>query len=242
MNLPIQQAMILAAGFGKRLKPLTDTTPKPLIPINNTTCLDEIIKRLKEAGVKKIVVNTHHLASQIHKHLTAYSGILISYEPEILETGGGIAKALPHFNDKPFFCINADIWWWNGKESSLRKFSKSWNKETMDILLMVVPKDRTIGYTKSGDYHRDEEGFLHLPSPNTEANYVYTGIQILSSEVFHQSSVWPRETNFSLTKLFNEAENRNRLCGYVHDNLWADIGNLQGLQETKDILAGIQSD
>jgi MurNAc alpha-1-phosphate uridylyltransferase len=232
----IQQAMILAAGFGKRLRPLTDTIPKPLIPINNTTCLDEVIKRLKEMGVKKIVVNTHHLAPQIHRHLSTYQGILISYEAKILETGGGIAKALPHFGDQPFFCINADIWWWDSAELALRKLTKAWDKETMDILLMVTPKKKTIGYQKLGDYHLAEDYRLNLPYPNTESEYVYSGIQILSSTVFYKSALWPNHTAFSLTEIFSEAEQRKRLYGYVHDGLWADIGNHQGLEEARKIL------
>ena len=96
--------MIFAAGFGKRLKPLTDHTPKPLISLGSTTCLDLIIKRLKESGIQKIVINTHHLANQIHDHLRQYSDIIVSYEKEILETGGGLLKVLHYFDNKPF-CI-----------------------------------------------------------------------------------------------------------------------------------------
>ncbi len=236
MTPSIKQAMILAAGFGKRLKPLTDITPKPLIPVGNTTCLDETIRRLQAVGIQKIVVNTHHLANQIHQHLSNHPGILISFEPEILQTGGGIGKALKHFGDQPFFCINGDIWWWDGEEALLKKMAKTWDAETMDILLAVVPKHQTIGYYGQGDYNRDDQGGLHLPTPGSPGDYVYAGIQILSADVFQKSRLWPQQAAFPITKLYAEAEHRNRLYGFIHDNMWADVGSPQGLEETRQKL------
>ncbi|RZI47055.1 nucleotidyltransferase family protein [Candidatus Finniella inopinata] len=239
MTKSIKQAMILAAGFGKRLRPLTDVTPKPLISIGSTTCLDETINRLHAVGVEKIVVNTHHLAKEIHQHLAEQPKILFSYEPVISETGGGIAKALKHFGDQPFVCINGDIWWQDSPtEPLLTKMADAWDPDTMDVLLAVVPKHQTIGYYGRGDYNKDDRSNLHLAEPENPGDYVYTGIQILSAEVFQKSRVWPHQTIFPVTKIFAEAEHRKRLHGLTHENLWADIGSPQGLEETRQKFGG----
>lgn len=232
----ITQAIILAAGFGRRLRPLTDVTPKPLISVGHTTCLDETIQRLHKQGIKKIIVNTHHLADQIHHHLQKYPEIVVSFEPEILETGGGIANVLPFFGDQPFFSINADIWWWENTVSPLKRLAQAWDANLMDMLLLLVRKDQAIGYYGLGDYHKDAQNRLQRPAPLAPADYVFPGIQILSSAVFKKSKVWPCQKVFSLTKIFAEAEQRQRLYGLEHDGLWADIGSLQGLEAARQAI------
>ncbi len=234
----IDQAIVLAAGFGKRLQPLTHTIPKPLVPIGNTTCLDQTIQRLHRHGVKKIIVNTHHLATHIHDHLRSYPDIHHSFEPKVLETGGGIANVLSFFGDQPFFSINGDVWWWEREMSVLQRLENSWDADLMDILLLLVPKTNTIGYNKTGDYHKDLNHRLQKSISLEPAPYVYSGIQVLSSAVFKKSNVWPEQTVFSMTQIFAEAENRQRLYGIEHDDLWADIGSPEGLEMTRAMVIG----
>ena len=226
----IEQCMIFAAGYGKRLKPLTDHIPKPLIPIGDTTCLDESIRKIKGAGVKRIVVNTHHLAEQIHKHLENYPSIVISNELEILETGGGLVKALPHFDqNKPILIVNGDIWWKDGPVPMLSCLFKVWDSKRMDILLLMMPKEIAIGYFGKGDYFLKSDGRLEYRSTHDCAPYVYAGVMIMNPLMIKNDL--PK--NFSIKLLFDQAENDGRLFGHTHDNLWGDIGSPKGLEDVR---------
>lgn len=229
----IEQSMIFAAGYGKRLQPLTNHTPKPLIPIGSTTCLDEAIKKITESGIKRIVVNTHHLAEQIKKHLQNCPSIIISHETEILETGGGFINALPHFDcNKPALIVNGDIWWKDGATPILSQLFKAWNTELMDILLLIVPKQEAIGYSAKGDYFLKSDGRLEYRGTQDCAPYIYSGIMIINPLIIKNNL--PK--NFSMKLLFDQAENSNKLFGYVHDDVWGDIGNLQGLEGVRKLI------
>ena len=226
----IEQCMIFAAGYGKRLRPLTDHTPKPLVPIGKTTCLDESIRKITEAGIKRIVVNTHHLAMQIHKHLENYPSITISHEVEILETGGGLIKALPHFDqNKPILIINGDIWWRDGPVPMLPNLCRVWDPEIMDILLLLVPKETAIGYFAKGDYFLKPDQRLKYRGDDDSAPYIYPGVMIINPLIIKNNL----PQNFSVKLLFDQAENKNRLFGHVHDNLWGDIGSPKGLEDVR---------
>lgn len=235
-NSIIEQCMIFAAGYGKRLKPLTDHTPKPLIPIGNTTCLDEAICKVTKTGIKRIVVNTHHLAEQIHTHLEKYPFITISHEPEILETGGGLVKALPYFNqNKPILIVNGDIWWKDGSSSMLSDFFEAWDPKNMDILLLVVPKKTAIGYFAKGDYFLKPDHKLEYRGPHDSAPYIYGCVTIINPLMIKDKS--PK--SFSLKILFDQAENNGRLFGHIHTNLWGDIGSSKGLEDVRKIITNI---
>ncbi len=245
----LTQALIFAAGFGKRLRPLTDHTPKPLIPIGDTTCLDFAIQHITEAGIHRIVVNTHHLAEQIHRYLSNLSSsdlfrgsnqhpkIILSHEPEILETGGGLVNALPHFNSKePILIVNGDIWWQEGSVPMLKRLQDAWNPDTMDILLLLVQKKVSIGYYGKGDYFLNDDQRAEYRGQKDAAPYVYPGVCIInptlsSSDLFRGSNQPPKA--FSIKAFFDQAESNKRLFGLVHDNLWGDIGSPQGLTDVR---------
>jgi len=233
----INQAIILAAGYGSRLKPLTNITPKPLIKIGRTTPIDEVITKLQRFGIKKIIVNTHHLAPLIHQHLAKYSGILFSYEPEILETGGAIAKMRHMLGDEPFFSINADILWWDKKTSLLEQMNNAWDENKMECLLSLIQKECAFGYEGIGDYNVTENNYIQKRKEyEPGANYVYMGVQILSPAVFQKTSILPGQSKFSITKIFNEIERRRLLKGLVYDGDWADIGTHEALAKIREMI------
>ena len=155
-------AMVLAAGFGKRMRPITDTLPKPLVQVNGEAMLDRILDRLAEAGVKKAVVNLHHLGGAIETHLAERKApeILFSPEPEILETGGGVKKALPLLGKEPFFVINGDVLWLDGRSSALRRLAESWDGRRMDCLLLLHQCVFAYGYEGMGDFFLDPVGVV----------------------------------------------------------------------------------
>lgn len=224
----ITQAMILAAGEGRRLRPLTQTTPKPLIHIGGTTMLDHALNELEKVGVTRCVVNTHHLADQIESHIQERVSpeITISYEPELLDTGGGLAKALPYFGDNPFFVLNADIWWQDVGYSALTQLNKLWDSTKMDALLLLVPRENAMGYAGSGDYFLDADGHIHYRREKASAPNIFSGIRIIHPRLLVNQEVRP----FSIMPLFHKAESQGRLYGMLFDGEWGDIGTLESLE------------
>ena len=224
----LTQAMVFAAGFGKRLRPLTDKTPKPLISIGSTTCLDETLKKLKAAGIERVTLNTHHLAEQIHAHLKEnYPSIVISHEPEILETGGGLLKALPHFDQtKPVLVVNGDVWWKDTLPTVFECLGQTWNPEIMDCLLCLVPKETAIGYSGKGDYFLKSDQRLDYRGDFDSAPYAHSGILVIAPALFKGET----RKIFSLKDMFDKAERQRRLFGLVHKGLWGDIGSERGLE------------
>ncbi len=224
----ITQAMVLAAGFGKRLHPLTLTTPKPLIAVNGRPLLAYVFDKLVASGIKKIVINTHYLADQIHTFCEHYKGvqIILSHEPELLDNGGGILKALPYFEDKPFLSVNADIWWYDQQPSILESLQRLWNPETMDALLAVVPKHQALHFEGSGDYFQLDSGQLKHRQVLTAAPYIYSGIQLLQASFFAGLPLKP----VALPTLYHRAEQHGRLYGHLFQGQWCDIGTPAALQ------------
>jgi MurNAc alpha-1-phosphate uridylyltransferase len=224
----ITQAMILAAGEGRRLRPLTEHTPKPLIEVGNTTMLDHALDQLAEAGVTRCVVNTYHLADQIQDHLKTRQSleIIISHETTLLDTGGGITKALPHFKGEPFFALNADIWWVDEHHSSLSTLNEMWDTTKMDALLLLVPREKAIGYDGRGDYFLDAEGRAKHRGEETSAPYVFTGIRILHPRLLADQEVHV----FSIVPFFHKAEKEGRLYGLIFEGDWGDMGTLESFK------------
>lgn len=231
----IKSAMILAAGLGQRMRPITDTLPKPLIPVAGKSMIDRAYDYLKMAQISNIVVNTHYLAPLVAEHVKAfYPQTLISHEDILLETGGGIKKALPILGQNPFFVLNGDSIWSGPK--SLLSMKKKWGREKMDALLLLLPREKTHGYEGLGDFLMDAQGRLSRPPKGREAPYVYIGIQILNPCLFQKAPPGP----FSINILWNKALDKGRLYGYVHEGEWFHISTPQDLEKYEPVIASIQ--
>jgi MurNAc alpha-1-phosphate uridylyltransferase len=219
-------AMVLAAGLGLRMRPLTTRTPKPLIPVAGRSMLDRAFDRLDEAGVPNRVVNTHWLADQIARHLTNHSGVILSHEDVLLETGGGVAHALSLLGAQPFFICNADVVWLDGARPALIRLAEAWDAAQMDALLLLLkPVDRTVGYEGPGDFFRADDGRLQRRGEASTAPFVFTGVQILHPRLFADAPAG----EFSLNILYDRAQATGRLCGLVHDGDWLHIGTPEAL-------------
>ncbi len=228
----ITQAMILAAGEGRRLRPLTDHTPKPLIQVGGKVMLDHALDQLAAVGVTRCVINTHHLADQIQAHVKGRTNpeVIISHETKLLNTGGGIMKALPHFEGEPFFVLNADIWWRDTDRSSLAQLNHFWDSSQMDALLLLVQVEKAIGYTGVGDYFLTSEDKASYRKNQPTAPYIFSGIRIIHPRLLAGQEVCP----FSIVPLFHQAEEQGRLFGLVFEGDWGDIGTLESLKAIND--------
>jgi N-acetyl-alpha-D-muramate 1-phosphate uridylyltransferase len=233
-------AMVLAAGLGKRMRPLTATRPKPLVEVAGRPLIDHALARLEAAGVRKAVVNVHYLADALEAHLAKRKGpmeIAISDERDcLLETGGGLIRALPLIDADPFLSVNSDNLWVDGPMDSLRLLAANWDDARMDALLLLVPLARAYCHTGSGDFHMDAVGKLRRRKPNGVAPFVFTGIQMISRRLL--AGEVP-DGAFSTNLLWNRAMEAGRLFGTVHQGLWFDVGRPQSIRRTEDILADL---
>jgi MurNAc alpha-1-phosphate uridylyltransferase len=230
-------AMVMAAGLGKRMRPLTATRPKPLIEVAGRSLIDHVLDRLKAAGVAKAVVNVHYLAGSLEAHLSnRVQGIEIAISDEreaLLETGGGVTHALPLIDADPFLVINADNFWIDGPVDTLRLLASGWDEARMDALLLVVPHARANCHSGRGDFHMDAAGALRRRKPHGVAPFVYTGIQILSKRLFEGEIP---DGPFSTNILWDRAIAAGRCFGAVHQGLWFDIGRPENIARTEAIL------
>jgi len=227
--------MVLAAGLGTRLRPVTDALPKPLVELNGRTLLDHAIDRLAGAGVEHVVVNTHYLASRIADQLARRAGppkIEIAEEPELLETGGGVANALPSLGEI-FYVVNADVFWLDGKDPALLRLAHAFDPERMDAVLLLQRTVTAVGYDGNGDYLLDPAGTPRRRREREIAPFLFAGIQLLHRRLFDN---WPHRV-FSLVRLFDRAEEAGRLQAIVHDGEWYHIGTPAGLAATRERLA-----
>lgn len=230
-------AMALAAGKGLRMRPLTAHTPKPLIPVAGRCMLDRVFDRLDEAQVPHRVVNAHWLGEQIAAHLRGHSGVTISHEDVLLETGGGVANALPLLGQDAFFVCNADIIWIDGTRPALLRLAEAWDDGRMDAMLLLQPVDRAFGYEGRGDFVRDDEGHLTRRAGDGTAATVFTGVQILHPRLFAKAP----SGVFSLNILYDRAQAAGRLFGLVHDGDWLHIGTPETLVAAEAQLAAHRS-
>jgi N-acetyl-alpha-D-muramate 1-phosphate uridylyltransferase len=226
--------MVLAAGLGTRLRPITDAMPKPLIKLNGRSLLDHAIDRLVEAGVEHVVVNTHYMAAMVAAQLSRRKApdIEISEEPALLETGGGVANALPSLGDL-FYVVNADVFWLDGTDPALLRLARVFDPDRMDAVLLLQRTVSAIGYDGSGDYMLDPSGAPHRCREREIAPFLFAGIQLLHRRLFDN---WP-ERIFSLVRLFDRAEEAGRLHAIVHDGEWYHIGTAAGLAATRERLS-----
>lgn len=220
-------AMVLAAGLGLRMRPLTQTTPKPLLEVGGETMLDHALNRLVDAGAARAVVNTHWLPEKIEKHLERRRSpaIVISREDELLETGGGVVRALPHLGPDPFYVVNADIVWRDGTVPALHRLACAWNGDEMDVLLLLVATVRSTGYTGAGDFLMDPIGRLTRRPERVVAPFVFSGVQIVHPRLFADTP----GAAFSMNVLYDRALEAGRLFGIAHDGDWYHVGTPDAL-------------
>jgi MurNAc alpha-1-phosphate uridylyltransferase len=229
-------AMVLAAGLGKRMRPLTATRPKPLIEVAGQSLLDHLLERLSAAGVEKAVVNVHYLADAVEAHLNKNAhGLDISISDErglLLETGGGMVKALPLIDADPFLVVNSDNLWIDGPADTLKLLASHWDGGKMDALLLLVPHARASNHGGRGDFHMDRTGRLRRRQRSHVAPFVYTGIQMVSKRLLDGAPEGPFSTNL----LWDKAMEEGRCFGAVHQGLWFDVGTPQAIKATELIL------
>ena len=234
-------AMVLAAGLGKRMRPLTATRPKPLVEVAGRTLLDRALDRVEAAGIPTAVVNAHYFADQIDAAVAARNAdtarnleIRVSDErAQLLETGGGVVKAMPLIDADPFFVVNADNMWIDGSADTLRLMAQRWDPETMDALLLLVPLARATGYEGRGDFHLDPAGVVTPRGEFRIAPFVYSGIQLISKRLFEGEPVEP----FSVWRQWHKAIAAGRFYGAVHQGLWFHVGTPASVGETEGLLA-----
>ncbi|MEJ1157243.1 nucleotidyltransferase family protein [Prosthecomicrobium sp. N25] len=228
-------AMVLAAGIGKRMRPLTATTPKPLIEVAGKSLVDHGLDRLAAAGVTKAVVNVHYLADLVEVHVCKRSRpeIVISDEREkLLETGGGIAKALPLLGNEPFFVYNSDSFWIEGVASNFDILADFWDPARMDMLLLLSPTVTAVGYDGTGDFIMDPLGRLERRLERQVSPYVYAGVAIMSPTAFEACPAG----KFSLNVLFDRAIESGRLYGVHMDGIWLHVGTPEAIREAEDAI------
>jgi MurNAc alpha-1-phosphate uridylyltransferase len=218
-----RRAMVLAAGLGTRMRPLTDTMPKPLVQVAGKPLVDHVLDRLAEAGVEQAVVNVHHFADQLMRHLAtrARPRIVISDERGLLlGTGGGVRKALPELGAAPFFHVNSDAIWIDGARPNLARLADAFDASAMDGLLLVAPTAGSIGYSGRGDFAMAPGGTLQKRGEQEVSPFVYAGAAILSPGLFKNAPAG----EFSLTLLFDRAAAAGRLHGLRLEGLWMHVG------------------
>lgn len=230
--------MILAAGLGTRMRPLTNDTPKPLVKVAGRALIDRVVDRLVQAGVTMIVVNVHYFAGQLREHLAKRSDVEIRISDEtdaILGTGGGIVRALPHFEGEPFFVHNSDSIWAEGYGHALARMKARWNPDKMDSLLLMAALVNSIGYEGRGDFLMDSDGGLSLVPESRLSPFAYPGAAILHPRLFEDAPSGP----FPLLTLWEKAIERNRLYGIRLDGLWMHVGTPSALIEAEALLADL---
>jgi len=228
-------AMILAAGLGKRMRPLTATRPKPLVRVDGRPLIDHCLDKLSEAGVARAVVNVHYLPGQLVAHLSNRTApaIAISDESEaLLETGGGLIKALPQIAADPFFCLNSDNVWLDGPQNVFAALSSAWDPARMDALLLLVSHARAFNYEGRGDFHLDPLGKISRRKSGRVAPFIFTGIQLVSQRLLRDAP----EGAFSTGVLWNRAIDEGRLYGISHSGVWFEVGAPQMIAPTEAAL------
>ena len=229
-------AMVMAAGLGKRMRPLTATRPKPLVDVAGKALIDHALDRLRAAGIWKIVVNVHYLADALEAHLKARATdfeVSISDERKLLlETGGGLVQADKLIGADPFLVVNSDNYWVDGPADTLHLLASLWRDEDMDALLLVVPQARAGNHRGPGDFHMKADGRLTRREKGKVAPFVYTGIQIVSKRLLRDTP----EGAFSTNILWDRAIAEGRCFGAVHQGLWFDVGNPAAIKATERAL------
>jgi MurNAc alpha-1-phosphate uridylyltransferase len=223
-----KRAMVLAAGFGQRMQPLTNGKPKPLVPVKGVPLIDYGLARLSEAGCDTIVVNVHYLADQIEawaKRNTSPRIIISDERLELLDTGGGIVKALPLLGSEPFFVVNSDSIWIDQGRPALERLRAAWDSARMDCLLLLCPPERTVGYDGHGDFLKDAAGRIFGRVKPGEKGLAYIGAYLVHPRLFANV----RLSKFSMNLLWDRAIAEKRLFGIEHEGLWLHVGTPEAI-------------
>ncbi len=229
-------AMVLAAGRGERMRPLTDTLPKPLVPLAGRALIDHVLDRLSDAGITKAVVNVHYLADQIECHVKQRTSpeIVISDERDaLLDTGGGCVRALPLLGDEPFVIHNSDSVWIERCQSNIARLLDAWNDVRMDSLMLLAPRATSLGYDGKGDFNISSDGRLTRRAPHEMAQHVFAGVSIVHPCMFKGETERP----FSLNRVWDRAIAAGRLYGITLDGLWMHVGTPAAVIEAEALIA-----
>ena len=229
---PIRNAMVLAAGLGTRMRPLTDDRPKPMVEVAGKPLIDHVLDRLADAGIETAVVNLHYFADRLEAHLDgrARPRLVLSDERDrLLDTGGGIRKALPLLGDAPFVSINSDTIWIEGIRPNLPSLMEAFDPEKMDAILLLAAATGSVGYDGRGDFVMDGDGRLTLRGEGLVAPFVYAGAAVLSPALFERTPEGP----FSLVRLFARAAEAGRLFGLRLEGVWMHVGTPEAIGEAE---------
>lgn len=232
-NKAIKTAMILAAGFGKRLRPITESVPKALVPVDNRKMLDIIIAQIRGLGIDKIIINTHYLAEQIADHIKKYKDfeIIISYEKEILGTGGGILNAMEKISQETYLVVNCDCLLLSDNGiNPLLQLSQVWNPDKMDFLLLSHPLEKAPFHKKSGDYNLDKSG--KIVKGMGKQHYIWSGAYIVKPEFFEGYQI----QHFPITDITFSESKKDRCYGVINKGDWVDIGSLEALEYANNLM------
>jgi N-acetyl-alpha-D-muramate 1-phosphate uridylyltransferase len=228
--------MIMAAGKGTRMMPLTANKPKPLVEVGGEKLLDHVLDHLRAAGVGQLVVNVHYLADQVENHLSDHAAdfdVTVSDERALLrDTGGGLVQAKALIASDPFICVNADNIWTDGDESAFVRLAEAWDDEAMDVLMLVVPFERAGNTQGTGDFDLGADGRLSRDGPKRQRPFVWTGIQMMSKRIV----VDPPQDVFSTNVFWDRGIAAGRCFGLVHDGLWFDVGYPEAISATEAAL------
>jgi MurNAc alpha-1-phosphate uridylyltransferase len=228
----ITTAMVLAAGLGKRMRPLTDVVPKPLVRLKSKPLIDHVLDRLAAGGIKRAVVNVHYLPDLIEAHLASRTNpaIIISDERDaLLDTGGGVVRALPLLGDAPFLIHNSDSVWIEGVGSNIARLIQAFDPDRMDSLMLLALGATSLGYDGHGDFAMDADGVLSRRGERREAPFVFTGVSIAHPRLFEDA---PKGA-FSLNTLWDRAIDRGRLLGLRLEGAWMHVGTPQSVEEAE---------
>lgn len=237
MGKHVDTAMIMAAGKGTRMMPLTADRPKPLVEVGGVALLDHVLDHLRDAGVGNIVINAHYRADMVETHMAEFASdfhVALSDERDLLrDTGGGLMHALPLIDDDPFLCVNADNWWTNNGQNAFTRLMDQWDDSRMDVLMLVVPFDLAYNTQGNGDFDMQANGQLSRRKPDLPGAYVWTGIQMLSKRLIVDAP----EAVFSTNIFWDRAIAEGRCFGIEHQGLWFDVGYPAAIEATENMLA-----
>lgn len=241
MTSDIQTAMVLAAGLGKRMRPLTDRMPKPMVPLGGRPLIDHTLDRLASCGITKAVVNVHYLADILEAHLSKRTASRCPPEIDIsdergvlLETGGGVVKALPLLGTDPFLICNSDTTWVERDSENLPRLIAAWDASRMDGLLLLARKTQSLGYSGDGDFHLHADGSLARRQAGESADFAFAGVSVADPRMFEGAP----QGAFSLNVPWNEALSKGRLHGLVLEGWWMHVGTPAALSEAEQFIAG----
>ncbi len=236
-TLASDTAMVLAAGLGKRMRPLTATQPKPMVRVAGKPLIDHALDKLADAGVARAVVNVHYLGDSIEAHLKERVAPRVTISDErkqLLETGGGIVKAADQLPD-PFFCLNSDNIWLDGPVNAFADLSAFWDADKMDALLLMVTHKAAHNFNGKGDFHMDAEGRLRRRQSGRIAPYIFTGIQLISKRLMRDAP----EGAFSTNVFWSRAIEEGRLYGMAFTGHWFEVGTPQAIRPTEEALSEV---